>query len=317
MSEHQIRTFTIPPHNYPNLVAAAEGLLCETVELVIGTKLTFAVIGGWSPFLLNRGRIKHPGTHDVDLLFKDGGESGALQPVFDVLTTNGFVQSAKHHFQMLRILRVNDLLFVFNVDLLHASTTRRHPALFVDHVSLPVLLSEFNDESLTKGSIRAPVTDFIFDGHIAREDVNAILPNGTAGKWRVPLMDEVGTLITKAESMSLTKRQRDAFDIMITIRQSRDQAKLVHDLQNLRKQHSDAFAELTKLRQFCTEPRLRSNVTRFLPAEEQSDAIWNDMTSEIEGVLDAAGVPARGAGCSTLPWRLVLGAAQSLGLRNP
>src|SRR4051794_10986144 len=125
MTEVQAAAYT-----YPSILAGAQGLLCDAVDLVKSTRLEFAVVGGWSPFFLNGDRqISHPGSRDVDLLFRGGAERGALAPVFDALENAGYFHSAKHEFQMLRVLEINGEKFVFNVDLLHAEQAASAPEL--------------------------------------------------------------------------------------------------------------------------------------------------------------------------------------------
>jgi hypothetical protein len=58
--------------NYPNLVAGAKGLLGDCINILSEINPAYVIVGGWSPLLLSSGVIRHPGTHDVDLLFSDG-----------------------------------------------------------------------------------------------------------------------------------------------------------------------------------------------------------------------------------------------------
>ena len=58
--------------NYENLLAGVKGILGDCVRILCSINPNYALVGSWSPFLLNSGQIKHPGTHDVDLLFSEG-----------------------------------------------------------------------------------------------------------------------------------------------------------------------------------------------------------------------------------------------------
>ena len=53
-----------------------------------------------------------------DSLFAQGATPDALDGVVRALLANRYVQSAKHQFQLLKVLIVGDQPFVFNVDLL-------------------------------------------------------------------------------------------------------------------------------------------------------------------------------------------------------
>lgn len=64
---------------FASLEQARVALLCDAVRLASSSGESFAVIGGWSPFLLNSTPIKHPGTADVDLLFAEGVTAGQLK----------------------------------------------------------------------------------------------------------------------------------------------------------------------------------------------------------------------------------------------
>lgn len=57
---------------YSSVSQALKGLLVESVSIAQSANLEFAVVGGWSPLLLNSRPIPHPGTRDVDLLFHQG-----------------------------------------------------------------------------------------------------------------------------------------------------------------------------------------------------------------------------------------------------
>lgn len=280
----------LPPIVYPDVLSAATGLLCETVDLVRSTALIFVVIGGWSPYLLNSGAIRHPGTHDVDLVFEQGGEAGALAPAMDVLRSHGFLVSAKHDFQMLRVLTVGPEKLVFNVDLMHTAASGGTADLFQEHVSLPIMLSAFAEKTLIQKSIKSKATDFLFDGYSVDHRVSAIYPDGSERNCSVPLMDEVGTLVTKAESMLSEKRQRDAFDIMSACCQARDVDAVVSRLKRLAVDHPAAFEELKSLRRLRSAGRLRTNIAIFWN-DAENDNEWGEASRRIDFVLDSAGVP--------------------------
>lgn len=283
------------PYNYPDILSASAGLLGRAVEVMGQIELPFVVIGGWSPYLLNKGQIRHPGTRDVDLLFEDGATPGALREVVKALIGAGFLLSAKHEFQLLQVLRVAGIEFVFNVDILHASEARKNPQMFVDHVSLPVRVSEFGPATVPARSIVVPVSRFLFSGHIVEHEFSFKSPEtGADAKAAVPLMNELGTLVTKAESMSMTKRRRDAFDVMLAIQQVRDRGELLEGMRRLRTEHPEAFLELSKLHRLTKDKALRANISSYWN-EAADDTTWAKVRSGVSSLLaDAAVEPAIG-----------------------
>jgi len=276
-------------HSYTSILAAAEGLLCEVVKLVDTTELEFVVIGGWSPYYLNNGPITHPGSRDVDLLFKEGAKSKTLVPAIEILTQNGFLHSAKHEFQMLRVLDIDGEKFVFNVDLLHADDAVAAPDMFADHVTLPIRLSDFNPDGFVQKSIKVPTSDFLFEGHVVMHTLATFLPNGSPFRGTVPLMDELGTMVTKAESMSSTKRRRDAFDILLAITQARDFNVLVSSVSRLRYEHQDAFRELSKLKAIRHSRKLRKNIGLYF-SDARDPAIWRSLMQKFDLFLVSTGI---------------------------
>lgn len=279
-------------HSYGSLTDAAAGLLCESVDITARLGIPFVVVGGWSPLLLNGGgAIRHPGTRDVDLLFRDGGEPGTLRRVFEELRQAGYRPSAKHEFQLLRVLRVEDEDFLFNVDLLHAREGRDSPELFADHMSLPIRLTDFSEEQFIAKSIVLPVSRFLFEqaGHVVQSELRADLPDGSAVTARIPLMDEAGTLVTKARSMESPKRPRDGFDIMLAVVQARNRAELVQKLFALKGRHNEAFAELPRLYNLLREPEHRKRIARYWSGAND-DRAWQTVSSTIHEILQSAGV---------------------------
>jgi hypothetical protein len=84
------------------VVEGATELLIDTISALSTTSEgEYIVIGGWCPYLRNTSDIKHPGTLDVDLLFREGYREGALTRSINALRQKGFVASAKHPFQLL------------------------------------------------------------------------------------------------------------------------------------------------------------------------------------------------------------------------
>jgi hypothetical protein len=97
-------------------------------------------------------------------------------------------------------------------------------------------------------SVVTPVSQFIFNGHVEVVHRDISLPNGIRRAVAIPIMDELGTLVTKSESVRSPKRQRDALDIYLAIAQVRDRDKLISDARELEKSHRTAFHALENLR---------------------------------------------------------------------
>lgn len=226
-------------HDYSSLIDASRGLLVEAVALAKDSHQAFVVMGGWSPLLLNSDRpVAHPGTRDVDLLFELGATTGQLRDMVDRLLAAGYLSSAKHEFQLLRILRVADRELVFNVDLLHpleaVKAPLRNADLFVEHIDLGIPLSTGLPARLMGKSIATPDAAFILeDGRFVNHEVEAVAPDGAHVTVEVPVVDELGLIVSKLKSMTSIKRPRDAFDIFLAITQARDSDALVAHGQEL------------------------------------------------------------------------------------
>jgi hypothetical protein len=261
---------------------------------LLGSRSRFGIIGGWSPFLLNSSPIQHPGTKDVDILFEEGTRKGELLDIVQSFVAAGFLLSAKHQFQVLRILNVRGTPFVFNVDVLHPTFGKQSPELFVDHLELPVPMSSYRDDSFTFKSIVLPYSTFLFDGYIENTTVRCILPNGRECDSTVPLMNEVGTIVTKSSSCGSPKRQRDAFDIYLAIRQARFPLILINSLQLLKKHNQAVFNTLYEIESSLKTMRFVDNVSSYLAPlngyssleayEEQKALIRSEMEQFLEKV---------------------------------
>lgn len=232
------------PTVYESLNAAAKGLLGEATAIANKCGKQFAVCGGWSPVLRNSTRISHPGTRDVDLLFSEGVEKAALKDVVSAFLDNGYLVSAKHEFQVLRVLPVGNREFVFNVDLLHPMEGDAKEELFVDHLLLPIPSDDFKSTFVFVKSIALPNAGFIFDGFVAKESVDFVMPDGSNKTQEVPIIDEVALLVTKSKSCLMQKRPRDIFDIYLALSNPRNPVEFRNQLKRLRHRHEGPFASI-------------------------------------------------------------------------
>jgi hypothetical protein len=221
------------------------------VEIARSTGLPFAVVGGWSPFYLNNPTGLHPGSKDVDLLFSEAVEAKGLEKVVGQFLARGYLPSAKHDFQLLRIAGEENRRFVFNVDLLHPkeSTVPRGESLFVDHLELPMPESEFIRQHHFVRSIALPSSQFIFDfNRIAQKSIRCRFVDGQEAEVTVPLADEAAILVTKSESMRGNKRPRDPLDIYVAIACCRDRNETISFFRDvLRTQRPEIYNTLFQI----------------------------------------------------------------------
>jgi len=267
-------------YSYPDLPTARRGILCDAVQIATDAGKPFLVIGGWSPFILNQGTIAHPGTYDVDLLFERAATERELETVVNAFLSHGYISSAKHSFQLLRVARVRGRDFVFNVDFLHSGSHEDASELFVDHLVLDdgPLLYRYQ-------SILVPMSTLLFeeDGRVQKV-VEGTLPTGAAVSVTVPLMTELGTLLTKSQSMFGIKRTRDAFDVMLAICQARDRVWLADAIRQ-----NGIEDRLGALWCLLSDSGLRDNIARYWPGAKQS-AAWTRITETIASFLAESGI---------------------------
>ena len=258
--------------DYAGLDRAVWGLLGEVCSLVNGLGMEYAVVGGWSPVLLNSSPTGHPGTKDVDLLFSCGATTESLREVVETLLASGYLVSAKHPFQALRIIEVAGTRFVFNVDILHPTLQFTQPELFVDQLILPVRVEEFDEKLFTMASIALPSAAFIFDGHTVQVPLECDLPNGDEAMVEIPVMDEAGLIVTKSSCVTLAKRPRDAFDIYLAVVQARDYEDLVRGVRELANTDPDSFSALGGLlRALRSGSEFALRVQSYMPGPDVKD----------------------------------------------
>jgi hypothetical protein len=274
---------------FSTIPEAARGLLGEACTIANKSNLRYAVCGGWSPYLRNSGKIPHPGTKDVDLLFSQATEVGALREVLRAFLEAGYLPSAKHEFQLLRLLKVDKQNFVFNVDFLHPTEPGNTAPLFVDHLDITTSTGE-PVFILAKGkSISLPDSQIVFEGDLAAsEELNYTTAAGEPALLTLPLLDEVGLLVTKSKSCSSSKRHRDLFDIYLAIKQARDPNALRLKLSALKATSQGPFESLSGIRRALDPQKLTPDVKACFQ-RAGTDPIT--AVQEIAAFLDEMGVP--------------------------
>lgn len=203
---------------FSTLNDAVKGMLVEAVESLKNTGVTYAVIGGWAPFLRNvRTDIQHPGTRDVDLLFSGADVKGVLGKAVQALLASGFIVSGKHDFQVMKAMKVHNREMIFHVDLLHPGQPGLNPELFCEHFDLGVPIDEAKLETKLVKSIVLPSSKFIFEQRLYdRFEVEHPLTKQRVG---IDLINQAGLIFSKCESVQAKKRERDAFDIFLATAQ--------------------------------------------------------------------------------------------------
>ena len=194
-----------------SIIEGSFSLLKDTASILEKANIDYIIIGGWSPFILNSDEtFTHPGTKDVDILFKDGMNPGELKHVIQLFLENEFLLSAKHDFQLLKEIQIQGKSFIYNIDLLHPSESKNNPDLFVDHLEFDIPIDRYRSERFMQKSIVLPESNILFDGYSEKVHVNEIGID-------IMLMNETGCLITKSSSVKVTKRPRDSYDIFLAI----------------------------------------------------------------------------------------------------
>ena len=250
----------LPSAMFANEQGAARALLAESTAILSAQGVDFVVLGGWIPFLFNKGSWGHPGTFDVDILLNDNTSRISVNAAADALCHAGYLRAPKNTFQFHRLLTVRKVPMVFHVDFLH----RRYAA-------------EAEDIILQWGhmtSIAGPGTDVIFK-HSERSMRSVTAPSmdnaESAFQISIPFASEVGFLAAKGRSAGTAKRTRDAYDIFLVIKESGDYPHLVARCAKLL---SDGVFRISfqQIEQGFTSGTLLANAVKYLTglSEEQA-----------------------------------------------
>lgn len=246
---------------------AAKGLLLEVASVLNRHVLDYAVIGGWVPFLFNSHPIPHPGTMDVDVLMSDVMRKDLVVTALDSLRGVGYQRSAKNEFQLYRSIQVAGEPILFHVDFLH----RKHAN---DTVGL------FKEWGPYK-SIQGPGTDVIFiERELRVEQIQGTLPNKEQATIRIPFATEAGFLSTKGRSVGFGKRDRDAFDIFLVLRQSQNYDGLISRCNDLLM--NDTFsASMRRLCEEMTKETVIEKASKFLHSIELDEEPISIIRAEV------------------------------------
>jgi len=238
--------------NYPNLMQANQGILVEACTIMNAAEVEYVVVGGWVPFLRGKDHsLRHPGTHDVDLLFN--GDFDHVKAAVPKFLGAGYLPSAKHPFQLLKELTVQGTNFVFNVDLMYPAEPSIDDDMLHDIIDLGVRKDDYTLETHIFKSIAFLSADVIFQRKLwSAVTVEATLPDGQQGKCSIPLMDERGLILSKCESVKGVKRGRDAFDIYFTL-SGPNSLQIVEGLSKLAGDLLGTTTHLNRLKEFLIQ----------------------------------------------------------------
>ncbi len=254
-----------------NVLEGAEELLIDAVTALDEVAVRdYIVIGGWCPYLRNTSSISHPGTLDVDILFRDGGRPGALATAITGLRSKGFVLSAKHSFQLLSEKVIKGERLIYNIDLLHPlmSDSEKDRGMFVDHLELDIPL-DHEERFLKKArSIVQPNSSVLFDKHL--------FSKFTVKTATFNLVDFTGMFITKMDSCQKPKRERDALDLYIAVKS--DQID---------------FEVINRLR--AENPRIKKSFDRLLDYLRDSREIFENNVAEFVTLTESPAIALRAA----------------------
>lgn len=181
--------------SYPDEQTAAQKLLNETTTTLNDHKVNYVVVGGWSPYLFHSQKYGHPGTFDVDVLLDSKSlDDGSFDSASNALLSNGYMRAPKNVFQAHRILNVNGEDLVFHIDFLN----EREPTNEIE-----IVTGQGRMKSVYTEIMKAVFKYADFRTHSAFPNV------------RFPSPETF--IATKAVAASVKKRQRDAFDIFVTV----------------------------------------------------------------------------------------------------
>lgn len=246
------------------VIEGAKELLVDTVSALstVG-KNEYIVIGGWCPYLRNTSGIKHPGTLDVDILFKEGYREGALARSVEALRQKGFVASAKHAFQLLLEKQIGTERLIFNVDLLHPRMSETDHNMFVDQLDLDIPIDEDELRVKKMQSIVQPNSAVLFDENL----FSSFALSGV----KFNLVDFTGMFITKMDSCQKQKRERDSFDIYIGFKSGLVDLQKLKSITSRNQRVSKSLAQLIEYLKRSPD-QFNRNVSKFAQPPDSSPA---------------------------------------------
>ncbi|MBF0577584.1 nucleotidyl transferase AbiEii/AbiGii toxin family protein [Dysgonomonas sp. GY617] len=188
-----------------NILDGAKRLLEESIDILGDSINNIVFVGGWGPYL--RHINEHPGTKDVDILFPESYSKEEMVEILNKFLENEFYISAKHDFQLCRAYKIGQQKYIFNIDLLHPTMGKLDKVDFVEIMDLDVTYDGIKVKQIA--SICIQYGDVIYSE-------NLIDPLKFNGK-EINVLDGAGIVISKLTSCHNAKRQRDIYDIYLSL----------------------------------------------------------------------------------------------------
>lgn len=237
------------------LEGALELLVTTASALAESGENNYIIIGGWCPYLRNTSAIQHPGTLDVDVLFKSGDRDGFLASPIRSLLNRGFAASAKHPFQLLIEKDVGNERLIYNVDILHPQMSESDKRMFVDHLELDVPVDDSGRRVKKMRSIVQRSSLVLFEENL--------FSKYTVSNVEFNLVDFTGMFITKMDSCQKAKRERDSLDIYLGFKSGLVD---VEKLKAIRSKHEQIDKSYNRFLKFLVDSpaEFDSNVAEFV-----------------------------------------------------
>jgi hypothetical protein len=192
-------------HDYTaEAVEAAHSVLIELFHLLGEYKDHIVLIGGWIPeILLPNNSNPHVGSMDIDIALNHRRISDEVYMMIqDLLEKRGYKQG-KQPFIFFRTVKVNDVEFNVEVDLLAgeyegSSKSHRHQ----------------NIQGIRARKVRG--CDLVFD--LAQEiRIEGKLPNGAHDAVFIRVASIVSFLVMKGMALEIRMKEKDAYDIYYAV----------------------------------------------------------------------------------------------------
>lgn len=210
----------------------AQNLLNDVNEVL--KNYQFMVVGGWCPYFISESKVKkHPGTKDVDVLFKKNLDENEWKQLVKKFREQNFIPSAKHPFQLLKEYEVGGEKFIYNVDLMHPHKggLEKDESMFEEKYDYGVPQNHMSKMTYHLKTIVLLDSSYFFKSSLSeRRNVSLQLLDGKRNEIEITFLNEAGIIVSKAESYKNAKRPRDAFDIALSIVNGKDEKGIKNDL---------------------------------------------------------------------------------------
>ena len=236
-----------------DILEGSKMLLGESLLMIGDSLKDVVIVGGWGPYL--RHSDKHPGTKDVDVLFPITYTKDSIGEILNRFLNYGFYISAKNDFQLCRAYKLNQQTYVYNVDLLHPTEGKVNKVDFIEIMDLDVTVDGIRVKPIMTREIQHG--DVIY--------LEKLFETTEFNGMSFNVLDASGIIISKLDSCHNKKRERDIYDIYLSL---------------LEPNALEKVNQLTKL-----NPHLEREVQKYL---EKITSDWKTYEKHLEqfGVKD-------------------------------